>query len=100
MIRAVFVLQPDAAEFTLKGHAGGEEGTDIVCAAVSSAAYMAANTVTDVLGIKAEAEEADGYLHFSFSGSRPAADIIRGLRQHLEQLQAEYPHKIRIKTEE
>lgn len=54
MIRADFLSLPDGRllGFRLCGHAGwGEEGTDIVCAAVSSAAYLVANTATDVLGV-------------------------------------------------
>ena len=38
--------------FSLDGHAGrGEEGEDLLCASVSSAAYMTANTITDVMRI-------------------------------------------------
>lgn len=100
MIRAKFRIRADAASFVILGHAGGEHGTDVVCAAVSSAAYMAANTVTEILGVNAKAETADGYLHFSFSGSKAAADVIRGLRLHLEQLAGDYPAKVKVTTEE
>ena len=38
--------------FIIKGHSGyGEQGGDIVCAAVSSAAYMVINTITDIFGL-------------------------------------------------
>ena len=100
MIRARFVLREESAEFTVKGHAGGFSGTDIVCAAVSSAAYMAANTVTEILGVRAEAEAKDGYMFFSCCGSKAAADVIRGLELHVRQLAADHPDKIKIKTEE
>ncbi len=100
MIRAKFRFREDAAGFVILGHAGGDVGTDVVCAAVSSAAYMAANTVTEILGAKADAETADGYLRFSCSGSKAAADVVRGLRLHLEQLAAEHPAKVKVTTEE
>ena len=43
--------------FSLDGHAGrGEEGEDLLCASVSSAAYMTANTITDVMRIQTHVE--------------------------------------------
>jgi len=40
--------------FELEGHAGaGLYGNDIVCAALSSAVLMAANTITEIIGAKA-----------------------------------------------
>ena len=101
MIRAKFRFpSADAASFTVKGHAGyADNGSDIVCAAVSSAAYMTANTITDILGVEAQAAVTDGSLKFGFSGSRQAADIVKGLRLHLTQLQEQYPGYIQITTE-
>ena len=47
--------------FWIQGHSGyAEEGSDIVCAAVSSAAYMTANTILEVLGISADVTAEDG----------------------------------------
>ena len=47
--------------FSIDGHAGfGEAGTDIVCAAVSSAAYMTVNTITEVLHADAHVSADDG----------------------------------------
>lgn len=101
MIRAKFRFPSgDAAAFTVKGHAGLEAaGKDILCAAVSSAAYMAANTVTEILGVKARATVRDGYMEFQFSGSKEAADIVKGLRLHLTELAAQYPDFLQISTE-
>ena len=101
MIRARFRFPTEAdASFTVSGHAGyAESGSDIVCAAVSSAAYMTANTVTEVLGVKAKAAVRDGKMQFSVSGSKEAVSIIRGLRLHLTQLQEQYPDHIEITTE-
>ena len=40
--------------FTVKGHSGyAEEGSDIVCAAVTSAVRLTECTVNDVLGLEA-----------------------------------------------
>ena len=100
MIRATFSIRGSAAEFTVTGHAGaGEPGEDILCAAVSSAAYMTVNTVTEILGVHADAEDRDGYMRFRSRGSKPAADIVRGFRLHMEQLAGQYPDYVTITTE-
>ena len=48
----------------------------------------------------AEAEDRDGYMHFRSRGSKPAADIVKGLKLHLEQLAQQYPAFVTITTEE
>ena len=49
--------------FECKGHSmSAPHGEDIVCAFVSSACFMTANTVTDVLGLDARAKATDGYM--------------------------------------
>lgn len=47
----------DLIGFRISGHSGfAESGSDIVCASISSAAYMAANTITDIINISAEVD--------------------------------------------
>lgn len=100
MIKAEFSIRGADASFTVSGHSGSaESGRDIVCAAVSSAAFMAANTITDILGVDATAEADDGYMNVSFVNSEAAADIVRGLRLHLEQLSRQYPQFVKVTTE-
>ena len=100
MIRAAFTFRGDTAEFTVKGHSGaGEQGTDIICAAVSSAAYMTVNTITEVLGAAAEAEDSDGYMRFRSQGSKAASDIVKGFLLHMEQLAEQYPAFVTVTTE-
>lgn len=51
MISVAFLTPPEGGVlgFSMEGHAEyGEAGEDIVCAAVSSAAYLVVNTLTDV----------------------------------------------------
>ena len=64
MTRSKFFLKDGLLQgFTLDGHSGaGEAGTDIICAAVSSAAYLIANTLTEVMGCQASAADADGHM--------------------------------------
>ena len=87
---------------TAKGHAGADEsGKDIVCAAVSSAVYMAANTITDVCHVEADIEVEDGW--FSLKIDVRDADVCRtvleGFSLHLQQMQQQYPQYIEFKTE-
>ena len=100
MVKAAFRIRDNEAAFTVTGHAGaGTAGEDIVCAAVSSAAYMAANTITEILGVNAETDVREGYMRVSFGGSKAAADIVKGLRLHLRELQAQYPDNVKVMTE-
>lgn len=100
MIKASFCIREDSAKFTLKGHADFvKEGDDIVCAAVSSAAIMAVNTVTEILGEKDTSKVRNGFLQFEVSGNRAARDILAGLKLHLEGLQKDYPDNVRVTTE-
>ena len=99
MIRAKFNIRKDS--FTIEGHSGSaESGQDIVCAAVSSAAYMAVNTITEILGEDVEADVSDGYMKIKLcSGNQAATDILRGLELHVSELSKDYPDFIKIITE-
>ncbi len=99
MIRAFF--NSDCTSFEIKGHSfSAESGHDIVCAAVSSAAFMAANTVTEIIGCEIAHKMSDGYIKITLkNGNNAARDIIKGLKLHLTQLSTDYPDFIKITTE-
>ena len=100
MIRAVFFEGKNGRGFEISGHAGGSAGMDIVCAAVSSAVYMAANTVTDIIKVHADISEQDGHLKFSVGEENDsAAAVLDGLKLHLTELSKQYPKKIKVITE-
>jgi len=87
------------AGFCISGHSGAEEaGYDIVCAAVSSAAYLVANTITDVIEVKARVNVKDGYMDCIIaSEDAEACEILfKGFRLHLEALSQQYPQNIQI----
>lgn len=87
----------------VSGHSGYcEQGFDIVCAAVSSAVYMAANTITDIQRINAEVTESDGFfsLKLSPSDAKKASDIVLGLKLHLTALSEQYKKYIKVKISE
>ena len=88
--------------FEISGHSGaGIRGNDIVCAAVSSAAYMAANTIIDIIGIEAEADVSEGRMKISVSSedAKKAKDTLLGLELHLNGLAEQYPNNVTITTE-
>ncbi len=99
MIRVNFFTSgKDIVGFEISGHSGSAEaGSDIICSAVSSAAYMAANTITEIVKCKAEADISDGYMSFYVrSDLSDAQQILEGLKLHLETLAADYPDNIKV----
>lgn len=100
MIVAKFCFgENGSAGFTVKGHAGfSVAGEDIVCAAVSSAVYMAANTVTEILGLSPEICECEGFLSLRLSKDQAetALPILKGLCLHIEGLEEQYPDFIQV----
>ena len=83
--------------YEIKGHSGYAESDkdDIVCAAVSSAAYMAVNTITDIICSQADIQVENGYLSVKTDGAGEIQTILKGLRLHLQQLSQDYPENIK-----
>jgi hypothetical protein len=99
MIKADFILNEGVfSGFEISGHSGYDDyGKDIVCAAVSSAAYMTANSVTDVLKINADVSAEDGYMKFVLlENDETAEKFIKGLYIHIKNLAEQYPDFITI----
>ncbi len=100
MIQTDFFLKHGSLlGFQVSGHSDlAEAGTDILCAAVSSAAYMAVNTVTEVLHIEAEVHAEDGFMFLKIPESSVAscAAILKGFRLHMAALQEQYPKNIHL----
>ncbi len=93
MIEATFYKNKGGLKgFVIEGHSGyAEEGSDIICASVSSAAYMAANTLTEIAGAKADIDVNDGYLKLITEDTSEKAQIIlQGLRLHISTLAEDY----------
>ena len=104
MIRAVFQTRKGLlVGFEIEGHAGDvEEGRNLVCAAVSSAAYMTVNTITEILDCEIECIEDDGYMKIDIIDrkNRAVSDLLKGLRLHMSELSNSYPDFIKVSTEE
>ena len=84
--------------FECKGHSNlGEAGSDILCAFVSSACYMCANTVTEVLKLNAVSRDADGFMRLEIKEqSEKAQDILNGTLLHFTELEKQYPENIKV----
>ncbi len=84
--------------FEASGHAMGDEyGEDVICAFVSSACLMAANTVTEIIGLDADSQSDDGYLKLMIlENASSAQDILNGLKLHLTELEKDYPENIKV----
>ncbi|MGN1080490.1 MAG: ribosomal-processing cysteine protease Prp [Acutalibacteraceae bacterium] len=86
--------------FEIRGHSGfGEYGSDVVCAAVSSSAYMVVNTITDVLNSECEelvVNDGEMKLLLDAEDCIRCQDILKGLKLHFSQLSDQYSDYIKI----
>lgn len=101
MITAEFFFGNDGLinGFSLSGHSGSApKGEDIICSAVSSPAYMTVNTLTEIMALNPEVIENDGLMTVKLNSvdAAKAADILNGLRLHIEELEKMYPEYIKV----
>ncbi len=91
--------------FDALGHSGyAGAGSDIVCAAVTSAVRLVDATVNDVLGLAAsvKTDERDAKISFRLPGGLSAAaenccqSLLTGLMVYFTQLHDEYPENIEV----
>lgn len=87
--------------FNISGHADyADYGKDIVCAAVSSAVYMAVNTITDIKQVEANIniDEKSGYMRAVFDENQyfKYEDILLGLKKHLLLLEENYSKNLQV----
>lgn len=94
-----FLLEKKLVGFEISGHSGyAEQGSDIVCASVSSCAYMVANTVTEIYHVKSDIEFDKGFLSFSVppSDAELLQPLFEGFRLHLKSLAEEYKGFLKV----
>ena len=86
--------------FEISGHSSrdcDDSAGKIVCAAVSSAAFMAANTITEIIGDKAEAFVDDALMVVKCENpSEKSLVVLEGLKLHLTELATQYSNNIKI----
>lgn len=102
MITAYFFTAKngDLLGFSISGHAEwGISGDDIVCSAVSSAAFMTANTITDIIGVSADVtidKTGSMILKISPNDSYRCREILLGFKLHMVILEDQYPENIKV----
>ena len=101
MIKAEFLSYgKDLVGFSVSGHAGaGRYGQDIVCAAVSSAVMLTANTITEFLFTKADVKVLDNKVLLVIRDPDSASSIagkqvIASFKKHLELISEDEKGKI------
>ena len=89
--------------FCVSGHSGyGEAGTDIVCAAVSTAVTFATATVTDVLGVQAKTKVNEEEARVTLTLPAHCEDedavqaVLTGMMLTLSSLRDDYPDHIEV----
>ena len=86
--------------FVISGHSSkncDDEVGKTVCAAVSSAAYMAANTIIEIIGDSCKAEVSEAKMSVLIDNpSDSSRTVLEGLRLHLSELSDQYGNNIRL----
>ena len=104
MIKVEFFGNEPVYGFHITGHSDiNPGGPEILCAAVSSAAYMTANTVTDVIHLDPELHVTDGDMYLKVKSEQEAEQcrvLFDGLKLHLSSLSEQYPKYLKITNSE
>ncbi len=109
MIKAVFYRHSSGGRagalcgFSVSGHAGcGSEGTDIVCAAVSSAVMLVCNAVTDYFKASAEVDVGKNRITLRLKEDNLSARrLVEAFYGHLEIIAEEHGRvRLEVKQEE
>ncbi len=100
MITVEFFGDKPIRGFHITGHSDmNPQGPEVICAGVSSAAYMTANLITEIIGLDPELYVRDGDMFLKLRTEQEAArceDIMQGLRLHLSSLEEQYPKYIKL----
>ena len=95
--------------FTVEGHSGyAEEGSDIVCAAMSGVVGVTECTINDVLGLAAavKVDAETGYMALKLPGGlgqtneRICRELLTGMMVYLQALSEEYPENLIVRLED
>ena len=85
--------------FSAEGHSGfAEEGSDIVCAAVSAVTQTAAIQAEDVLHMEnaVYTDEKRAFLKVTGDGGAPWAAMLKAMELFMSQLAAQYPEHLTL----
>lgn len=89
--------------FIVEGHSTencGDDNGRLVCSAVSSAAYMAANTILEVIGDNSQVDISDARMILKLNKPNDSTDIVlKGFKIHITQLAEQYSNNIKVYSE-
>ncbi len=89
--------------FCITGHSSENCNDDegrIVCSAISSAAYMTANTITEIIGDRAQIDVDDAFMSVEVKNPGPSTrEVLKGFKLHIEQLAVQYSNRIKVNSE-
>jgi uncharacterized protein YsxB (DUF464 family) len=87
-------------KFSVSGHSGySEQGSDIVCAAVSSMVMLTVNVITEDLGVPCslKVKEESALIELALGDENDFAHILlSGLERELSNLTSDYPENVRV----
>ena len=83
MVRVVINRNGDGVirAFCAEGHAGGEYGTDIYCAAISAILQTAVVGLCEYAGVNPEVDITDGYLECELCSADAAREDVRAITE-------------------
>ncbi len=104
MTRVKFLSKDESLYgFEIKGHSSvncNDDEGKLVCSAVSSAAYMAANTITEIIGDECIIDVDDALMRVeAVNSTQQTVTVLKGLKLHLTELSKQYSKRIKITTE-
>lgn len=89
--------------FTVSGHATfGHKDTEgkIICSAVSSAVYLTANTLLEVLGAKVDCTDSGEAFKLKLLSKFDESQVtLKGFKLHVTELSKQYPKNITVSSE-
>jgi len=104
MTRVKFLSKDESLYgFEIKGHSSvncNDDEGKLVCSAVSSAAYMAANTITEIISDECIIDVDDALMRIEvINPTQQTVTVLKGLKLHLTELSKQYSKRIKITTE-
>ena len=89
--------------FHIIGHSTCNENDlegKLVCSAVSSAAYLVANTITEIIGAKSIVNVSDGEFELKLVDKiSESQEILSGFELHISELVKQYQNRIKVVSE-
>ena len=99
MIKVDFVLKNNFyTELTIKGHANfAEEGSDIVCSAVSAIGVGGLNAIEKIKGEEPNYKIEDGFINVLFETDETSQIIAKTIYTQLKTIEESYGKYLKIK---